>query len=61
MVTDPLMVESGIFKIKVTVAPFDASGDEDLCMDCLMKALTAKPKRKYVRKAKEADEKKVDP
>ena len=50
MVTDPLLVESGIFKIQVMVTPFDPSGDEDLCMDCMLKALNAKPKRKYVRK-----------
>lgn len=53
MVTDPLMVESGIFNIQVTVRPSEASGDEALCLGCLMKALNKRP---YVRKAKESTE-----
>ena len=49
VVSDPLVVEQGDFKAEVKVNPVNA----DLCLDCLMKMLNAKPKRKYVRKEAE--------
>lgn len=48
MMVDPLTVEWGSFKAVVTVT--STLTDPALCYDCLLKALTIKPKRKYVRK-----------
>ncbi len=50
MVTDPLVVKWGNFKAVVTVT--STQPDPALCSDCLITALTAKPKRAYVRKQK---------
>jgi len=61
MVTEPLIIVDSDFTIRVEVKPVNDDDDVDLCHTCLMKRLNTKPKRKYVRKAKEADEKKVDP
>ncbi len=40
------------FSLEVMVSKNDVSNSGDLCLDCLLKMLNQKPKRKYVRKQK---------
>jgi hypothetical protein len=56
MVTEPLIIVDSDFTIRVEVTPLNDDDDVDLCHTCLMKRLNTKPKRKYVRKEKEADQ-----
>jgi hypothetical protein len=50
MVDERLIVESGEFKAEVLIEKNGTSNEGDLCLDCLLKMLNQKPKRKYVRK-----------
>jgi hypothetical protein len=50
MANDKLIVVIDDFTIEVLVCQKGKISDGDLCYDCLMKALTVKPKRKYERK-----------
>ena len=55
------IVEVGDFSARVTVDKCGADNDGDLCLDCLLKMLNQKPKRKYERKPKAEEIKVITP
>lgn len=53
---DRLVVEFKGFRAEVVITKDDSTSDSDLCLECLLNALNAKLKRKYIRKPKTVPE-----
>jgi len=52
MVAQRLAVKSGNFTAEVIISKKGIANEGDLCLDCLLKMLKQKPKRKYEKKQK---------
>ena len=52
IVAERLVVTSGVFSAEVIITKDKTVNDGDLCLECLLKMLNQKPKRKYERKPK---------